>query len=93
MAVSGAQPVREAFHDHLTQILGTCIDTLNFEPEMLYPMESVDLMPLQATFIEHEVYTAIRQLPSNKSVGPDGLPHEFVKSYWPILKKDIMPIF
>ena len=91
--ITDAHAINNAFRDHIIQVLGTDLEALQFCPQVLYPINEVDLTPLQAEFTEFEVEAAVQQLPSNKAVGPDGLPHEFIKNYWPLVKGEVMDIF
>ena len=79
--ITGDQQIREAFKDHLQQVLGTQKDLMRINLAVLYPVADVQLSPLIDDFTHDEVYVAVRNLLSNKVVGPDGLPHEFIKHY------------
>lgn len=48
-----------------------------------------DCSKLDAPFTSREVWTAIQAMPKGKCPGPDGLPLEFLKIFWP----EIHPIF
>ena len=49
-----------------------------------------ELGQLDAPFSEDEVWSTIRQLPSNKAPGPDGFTGQFYQTCWSIIKQDIM---
>ena len=40
-----------------------------------------------------EVYEAISQMELNKAPGPDGFPAEFYKTFWEIIRNDLMALF
>lgn len=48
---------------------------------------------LTAPFTEKEVFEAIPRMKNNKAPRPDGLPAEFYKICWPIIKGDLLPMF
>lgn len=56
-------------------------------------MVPVDLEHLEGPFSEEEVWCTIRELPSDKSPGPDGFTAEFYKFAWSIIKNDVMRAF
>ncbi|KAK1296334.1 hypothetical protein QJS10_CPB15g00633 [Acorus calamus] len=45
---------------------------------------------LIAPFTVEEIEWAVRKLPLNKAPSPDGFPREFYKSFWPVLKRDLV---
>lgn len=47
-----------------------------------------DLSFLEAPFTKEEIDAVIKELPSNKSSGPDGFNTDFIKKCWPIIKSD-----
>jgi hypothetical protein len=51
---------------------------------------SVNLALLDAHFTESEIFSAICQLPGDKSPGPDGFSGLFFKKSWPIIKQDVV---
>ncbi|KAF8674304.1 hypothetical protein HU200_048128 [Digitaria exilis] len=52
-----------------------------------------DLSHLDAPFTEEEVWSTIKNLPKEKSPGPDGFTAEFYIAAWGIIKGDIMRAF
>ena len=48
---------------------------------------------LTANFTEKEVFEAISQIETNKAPGPDGFPAEFYKTFWNVIKNDLMAMF
>ena len=40
-----------------------------------------------------EVYDAISQMELNKAPGPDGFPVEFYKTFWEVIRDDLMALF
>jgi len=60
---------------------------------MLFDMDSlfiqdVDLSPIEEPFSHQEIDEVTKQLPLDKSPGPDGFNNEFLKKCWPIVKQD-----
>ena len=51
---------------------------------------AVELESLDTPFTEAEILNAIKQLPSDKSPGPDGFTGLFFKRCWPIIKPDVV---
>jgi hypothetical protein len=79
--------VIDEFYDNL---LGSCVNrerTINLE-ELGIPAHN--LTELDTPFSEEEVWNTIKQMPSDKALGPDGLTGRFYKTCWPIIKEDIM---
>ena len=48
---------------------------------------------LTADFLVKEVYEAISQMELNKAPGPDGFPAEFYKTFWEVIRNDLMALF
>ena len=48
---------------------------------------------LIADFLVKEVYEAISQMELNKAPGPDGFPAEFYKTFWEVIRDDLMAMF
>jgi hypothetical protein len=48
---------------------------------------------MDRTFSEAEIKNAIDQMESNKAAGPDGIPAEFYKECWDIIKTDMVTAF
>jgi hypothetical protein len=44
---------------------------------------------LESSFFDKEIEDTIKQLPNEKSPGPDGFNNEFIKACWPIIGSDI----
>jgi hypothetical protein len=44
---------------------------------------------LEIPFSDKEIEETIKQLPNEKSPGPDGFNNEFIKACWPIIGSDI----
>ena len=49
-----------------------------------------NLSELDLPFTEEEVWSTIKQMPSDKAPGPVGFTGRFYKTCWPIIKEDIM---
>lgn len=49
-----------------------------------------DLSSCDTCFLEDEVWATIRDMPSDKSLGPDGFTGLFFKTAWPVIKLDLM---
>jgi hypothetical protein len=66
-------------------------------PQMLFNLDEIygqsnneDLLhALEIPFTEHEIEEVIKNLPNDKSPGPDGFNNEFIKCCWPIIGHDI----
>ena len=65
------------------------IEYYNIPPELLYllPVHH-GLSFLEETFSTEEIDVIIKDLHSNKSLGPDGFNSNFIKKCWSIIKKD-----
>lgn len=56
------------------------------------PSLAQDLTNLDAHITNIEVLRAINEMPNDKASGPDGLPIEFYRSFWNIIKTDYMAL-
>ena len=84
------QEKQDTIHAHFSTIMATPPDRskdLNWD-RLDFP--AVNLASLDAPFSESEIFTAICQLPGDKSPGPDGFSRLFFKKWWPIIKQDVM---
>jgi len=45
---------------------------------------------LEQDISAEEVWRAIRELPSNRALGPDGFTGAFYKTVWPVIQDDVM---
>jgi hypothetical protein len=60
---------------------------------MLFNLDSlldsgVDLSSLEIPFSNQEIDNIIKNMPTDKSPGPDGFNNEFLKKCWPVIKQD-----
>jgi hypothetical protein len=53
----------------------------------------VDLTPLSVPFSEIEIHKALKSIPRDKSLGPDGFGSAFYQDFWSIIKPDIINTF
>jgi hypothetical protein len=80
----------DALYGYYNGLLGTnfvrsrCIDLHQIGVPSLQPHE------LEVLFTEDEVWNVIKELPNEKSPGPDGFTGMFYKVVWGIIKVDIM---
>jgi hypothetical protein len=56
-------------------------------------LNSIDLSILPSPFSETEIYKAIKEIPRDKSPGPDEFGSTFFQDFWSTLKPDIMKLF
>jgi hypothetical protein len=65
--------------------------TMHFNLNSLFgsPEHPDILQALEAPFSDSEIDDIIKNLPNDKSLGPDGFNIEFIKSYWHIIGPDI----
>jgi hypothetical protein len=54
-----------------------------------YSLDRQLLDNLESSFFDKEIEDTIKQLPNEKSPGPDGFNNEFIKACWPIIGSDI----
>ncbi|KAJ3685462.1 hypothetical protein LUZ61_014626 [Rhynchospora tenuis] len=90
--ISDSTEILQAFTSFYTQLLGTHEEVLPLNCETLYSGEPA-LHDLAAPFTEREIRRAVLGLANNKASGPDGLPNEFAKLQWDVLKLDLLEIF
>ncbi|KAJ4771274.1 RNA-directed DNA polymerase (reverse transcriptase)-related family protein [Rhynchospora pubera] len=84
--------ILQAFTDFYSTLLGKsssvypcCLQNLYDERPLLHELES--------SFSVTEIKLAVSSLANNKASGPDGIPNEFAKIKWDMLKFDILEIF
>ncbi|TYK05808.1 LINE-1 retrotransposable element ORF2 protein [Cucumis melo var. makuwa] len=84
-----------AFVNHFSSIYrcSTKKDPLFIENLEWNPIDYSDWSLLCAPFLEEEIKGVIKSFDGNKAPGPDGFPISFFKSYWHLLKEDILDIF
>ncbi|KAF5442124.1 hypothetical protein F2P56_037171 [Juglans regia] len=56
----------------------------------LAPVSDIENESLNAIPVEEEILEALKQIPSNKAPGPDGMTTLFYKHYWSIVKQDVI---
>jgi len=84
------QEKQQLIHDHFSSIMADppmCARDFNWDA---LGLPSVNLAALDDPFSEHEVLTAIKQLPHDKAPGPDGLTGCFFKECWNLIKHDLL---
>jgi hypothetical protein len=79
-----------AFSDFYTALLGSVEDRDTTVDLDALGVPFHDLIALDAPFTEEEVWDTVKRLPSDKAPGSDGFTDRFYKSYWSIIKADIM---
>ncbi|KAJ4772981.1 LINE-1 reverse transcriptase, partial [Rhynchospora pubera] len=89
----GTFEILEKFTDFFNNLLGREVTTTVFEPATLFSDESELLNPLAERFSEFEIKKAVMGLANNKASGPDGLPNEFCKFNWDLVKQDLLALF
>lgn len=89
--VTDLAQIKNLFLEHMRSTLGLTCSTLKFKPEALYP-SNPNLQHLVIPLEDGEIESAVRGLAKNKASGPDGIPSEFMQTYWPELKYEIVAI-
>ena len=91
LTVSDSNAITQIFFLTMKGILGHSEEVLPFDASAIYPTDNSgpDLTFLQEPFSDEEIQRAVFQLAKNKSSGPDGLPNEFIQTYWEDLKNQI----
>ncbi|WVZ70124.1 LOW QUALITY PROTEIN: hypothetical protein U9M48_018818 [Paspalum notatum var. saurae] len=88
--IVGQEEKEEAVWDFYSNLLGVAAEhnyTLNLQ---IFLQGSRDLSALDAFFSEDKVWAAIKSLPADKALGPDGYTGVFYKSCRPIIKGDTL---
>jgi hypothetical protein len=78
------------FTNYYREILGKAASTQNLiDLEKVYPSRT-DLFSLTQPFSEEEVLKALKLIPRDKSLGPDGFGSGIYLDFWDQVKPDIM---
>ncbi|KAJ3689098.1 hypothetical protein LUZ61_018262 [Rhynchospora tenuis] len=91
--LTDSKKICEAFTEYYVSLLGTSIDTPSFHPDEFFPVTTPDLNALSTPFTDSEIQTAVMGLANDKSSGPDGVPNEFYKLNWALVRPDLLAIF
>jgi hypothetical protein len=75
------------WNDFKDRLGSTCWDQMFFDLDSLL-QDTIDLSTLEAPFSQQEIDSVVKQLPLDKSLGPDGFSNEFLKMCWPIIRHD-----
>jgi hypothetical protein len=67
------------------------------KPQMLFNLEDIydqnrneeEMQSLEIPFTEKEIEDVVKNLPNEKSPGPNGFNNEFIKCFWAIIGADI----
>jgi hypothetical protein len=79
--------------DHFAHLMGRPgprLNELNWEALDIQPF---DLSTLEEPFLEQEIHQAIKEMPVDKALGPNGYTGIFFKSCWDIVKEDVSLVF
>lgn len=87
------EPMAAAIFDHFNGLLGQPFQRTARVDMVALGVQPPDLSMLDVCFTEHEVWTAICELPADKAPGPNGFTGLFYKLAWPIIKHDIINAF
>jgi hypothetical protein len=75
------------------EIMGKTTSTLPLiDIQEVYP-NRLDLSCLSRPFSTEEIHKALKHIPRDKSLGPDGFGSAFYRDFWDITKVDILNIF
>jgi len=73
--------------DFKERLGSSCYEGMQFDLDSLLH-QNFDLSCLELPFSHQEIDDVVRNLPLDKSPGPDGFNNEFLKKCWPIVKHD-----
>lgn len=88
---SNQRIIRELFLQQMQCTLSQSVQVKPFNAQALYT-QNPNLGHLVTMVTEMEIEMAIKALANNKASGPNGIPNEFIKGYWPNLKGEICNI-
>ena len=65
--------------------------TMHFDLNDLYDqqVDPQEFLDLESPFTQEEIDDVVKNLPTDKSPGPDGFNNEFIRNCWDIIKEDI----
>jgi hypothetical protein len=79
--------------NYYRDILGkSALSTSLIELNEVYPNQ-IDLSALSRPFGEEEILKVLKDIPRDKSPGPDSFDSSFYRDYWNTIKPDIMDLF
>jgi hypothetical protein len=95
LRVQGTQLVTDhsmahALYEFYKAILGSCFERSRRVDFLAIGVPSAQLDHLENLFSEEEVWSVIKEMPSDKAPGPDGFSGRFYKLTWGIIKGDVM---
>lgn len=77
------------WNDFKERLGSICFQEMSFDLETLFSgSHEVDFSSLELPFSHSEIDCVIKQLPCDKSPGPDGFSNEFLKKCWSVIKND-----
>jgi hypothetical protein len=88
--VTSAQDISSALYDFYNNVLGTNFQRSRRIDLNTIGVPSLDLSALEVLFSEDEVWAVVKELPNDKSPGPDGFTGRFYKVAWATIKADII---
>ncbi|KAJ1686499.1 hypothetical protein LUZ63_017889 [Rhynchospora breviuscula] len=90
--LSSPTDIAGTFSSFFQDLIGTKYPCMSYSSHTLYP-QNLDVLTLDDPFTEQEIHRAVMRLADNKASGPDGIPNEFCKLHWTIMKPVLMAIF
>lgn len=87
------QDKAQALFCYFSEAIGSSAGTTAMVDLPSIGIEHMDLEHLEYPFSELEVWNTVKELPVDKSPGPDGFTAEFYRVAWGIIKQDIMKAF
>jgi hypothetical protein len=61
--------------------------------ELVHPNPDIDFSELEVTFSKEEIDDIVKNMPTDKSPGPDGFNGAFLKHCWPFIKDEFYKLF
>jgi hypothetical protein len=90
MLVTEQERKNVVFTEAYTELLGAIHNREHGIELQALDIPTKDLHELYRIFSEEEVWITIKELPSDRTPGPDGFTGAFYQRAWPVIKHDIM---
>ncbi|WVZ62402.1 hypothetical protein U9M48_012158 [Paspalum notatum var. saurae] len=88
--VSGHEGMEDAIFQHFNSVFGSSVLRSHGLNLSALGYTASDLSAVDSPFTTEEVWAIIKELPSDRALGPDGFNGAFYKTAWPVIRREVM---